>query len=110
MSLTVLVAMQVNDTVGTLAGGRYWNEDVMVAVILGTGTNACYVERADAISKWGGDLPKSGQMVSHCLVYSCSYILSDAVMEDHWCTATGFLLSLSRTNDWIFSRVTLMHF
>ena len=83
MSLTVLVAMQVNDTVGTLAGGRYWNEDVMVAVILGTGTNACYVERADAISKWGGDLPKSGQMVSHCLVYSCSYILSDAVMEDH---------------------------
>lgn len=81
MSLTVLVAMQVNDTVGTLAGGRYWNEDVMVAVILGTGTNACYVERADAISKWGGDLPKSGQMVSHCLVYSCSYILSDAVRK-----------------------------
>lgn len=52
--------MQVNDTVGTLAGGRYWNEDVMVGMILGTGTNACYVER---------DLPshapsRTGEMVS----------------------------------------------
>lgn len=56
--------MQVNDTVGTIAGGRYWNNDVMIAVILGTGTNACYVERAESISKWGGELPKSGQMVS----------------------------------------------
>lgn len=54
---------QVNDTVGTLAGGRYWNPDVMIAVILGTGTNACYVERADAVSKWRGVLPKSGTMV-----------------------------------------------
>lgn len=41
----------MNDTVGTLAGARYWDDDVMVAVILGTGTNACYVERMDAIPK-----------------------------------------------------------
>jgi hexokinase len=44
--------MQVNDTVGTLAHCRYWNEDAMVGIILGTGTNACYVERADAIPCW----------------------------------------------------------
>jgi len=56
--------LQVNDTVGTLAGGRYWNNDVMIAVILGTGTNACYVERSENISKWVGEKPKSGQMVS----------------------------------------------
>lgn len=36
---------------GTLAGARYWDDDAMVAVILGTGTNACYVERVDAIPK-----------------------------------------------------------
>ncbi|KAG0621311.1 hypothetical protein M758_3G010400 [Ceratodon purpureus] len=53
------VAVLVNDTVGTLAGGRYWNDDVMVGMILGTGTNACYVER---------DLPshapsRTGEMV-----------------------------------------------
>jgi hexokinase len=54
----------VNDTVGTLAGARYWNEDVMIAVILGTGTNACYVERAEAITKYQGEAPRSGTMVT----------------------------------------------
>lgn len=58
--LDMRVAALVNDTVGTLAGGRYWNAQVMVAVILGTGTNACYVERADAVGKWSGPPPASG--------------------------------------------------
>nr|UHU35845.1 hexokinase 1 [Paeonia suffruticosa] len=57
------VAALVNDTIGTLAGGRYNNPDVVAAVILGTGTNAAYVERAQAIPKWHGVLPKSGEMV-----------------------------------------------
>ncbi|GFP83885.1 hexokinase-1 [Phtheirospermum japonicum] len=46
-----------------MPGGRYTNNDVVVAVILGTGTNAAYVERAQAIPKWHGPLPKSGEMV-----------------------------------------------
>ncbi|KAL2534107.1 Hexokinase-1 [Abeliophyllum distichum] len=57
------VGALVNDTIGTLAGGRYTNKDVAVAVILGTGTNAAYVERAQAIPKWHGPLPRSGEMV-----------------------------------------------
>ncbi|KAJ8557718.1 hypothetical protein K7X08_004484 [Anisodus acutangulus] len=57
------VSALVNDTVGTLAGGRFSNKDVSIAVILGTGTNAAYVERAQAIPKWHGPLPKSGEMV-----------------------------------------------
>ncbi|CAN1144596.1 HXK2 [Linum perenne] len=48
--------MQKNDTIGTLAGGRYNNRDVMAAVILVKGTNAAYVERADAIPKWEGPM------------------------------------------------------
>lgn len=61
--------MQVNDTVGTLAGGRYWNEDAMVGMILGTGTNACYVER---------DLPahansSTGEMVFFSSCFSPSH-------------------------------------
>lgn len=36
--------MQVNDIVGILVGGCYWNNDVMVVVILGIGINVCYVE------------------------------------------------------------------
>ncbi|KAL2929011.1 Hexokinase-1 [Bienertia sinuspersici] len=57
------VTALVNDTVGTLAGGRYYDGEVIAAVILGTGTNAAYVERATAIPKWHGPYPKSGEMV-----------------------------------------------
>ncbi|KAG6473032.1 hexokinase-2-like [Zingiber officinale] len=57
------VTALVNDTVGTLAGGIYDDNDVVAAIILGTGTNAAYVERADAIKKWQGPLPNSGEMV-----------------------------------------------
>ncbi|EXC28700.1 hypothetical protein L484_006996 [Morus notabilis] len=63
IGLDMRVAALVNDTIGTLAGGRYTNQDVIAAVILGTGTNAAYVERAHAIPKWHGLLPKSGEMV-----------------------------------------------
>ncbi|XP_026460562.1 hexokinase-4, chloroplastic-like [Papaver somniferum] len=45
------VTALVNDTVGTLAGARYKDSDVKVAVIWGTGTNACYRERTDVIPK-----------------------------------------------------------
>lgn len=61
--LDMKVSALVNDTVGTLAGGRYMDNDVVAAVILGTGTNAAYVEHANAIPKWTGLLPKSGNMV-----------------------------------------------
>ncbi|XXG64334.1 hypothetical protein AAC387_Pa05g2316 [Persea americana] len=61
--LDMRVAALVNDTIGTLAGGRYYNNGVAIAVIMGTGTNAAYIERAHAIPKWHGLLPKSGEMV-----------------------------------------------
>lgn len=61
--LDMRVAALINDTVGTLAGGRYGDEDVMAAVILGTGTNACYVECVDAIPKGKELLQESGDMV-----------------------------------------------
>lgn len=54
----------MNDTVATLAGAEYWDNDVMVAVILGTGTNACYVEKISAIPKLQGHVSSSGKMVS----------------------------------------------
>ncbi|CAM8997803.1 unnamed protein product [Rhodiola kirilowii] len=63
VGLDMRVTALVNDTVGTLAGGRYHNEDVIAAVILGTGTNAAYVEKVHAIPKWHGDPPRSGEMV-----------------------------------------------
>lgn len=61
--LDIHVAALINDAVGTLAGARYYDEDVIAGVIFGTGTNAAYVEKANAIPKWEGDLPNSGDMV-----------------------------------------------
>ncbi|XVF73903.1 hypothetical protein PTKIN_Ptkin13bG0018100 [Pterospermum kingtungense] len=61
--LDMRVSALVNDTVGTLTGARYWDDDVMVAVILGTGTNACYVERMDAIPKLQGEFSPSGRTI-----------------------------------------------
>ncbi|XP_040995024.1 hexokinase-3-like isoform X6 [Juglans microcarpa x Juglans regia] len=61
--LNMQVAVLVNDTVGTLALGHYHDEDTVAAVIFGTGTNACYWERTDAIIKCQGLLTTSGGMV-----------------------------------------------
>lgn len=61
--LNMRVAALVNDTVGTLALGHYHDEDTFVAVIIGTGTNACYFERTDAIIKCQGLTTSSGGMV-----------------------------------------------
>eukprot|EP00270_Netrium_digitus_P002012 TRINITY_DN1225_c0_g1_i2.p1 TRINITY_DN1225_c0_g1~~TRINITY_DN1225_c0_g1_i2.p1 ORF type:complete len:524 (-),score=132.79 TRINITY_DN1225_c0_g1_i2:401-1972(-) len=59
----MVVSALVNDTVGALAGARYHDPDAMIGVILGTGTNACYVEKVDAIPKLNGLTTPSGQMV-----------------------------------------------
>eukprot|EP00250_Pteridium_aquilinum_P017146 c23474_g1_i1 orf=324-2042(+) len=68
--LDMIVTALVNDTVGTLAvasvasSGEHKEEDeVMISVILGTGTNACYVESIDSIPKWEGPKPSSGKMI-----------------------------------------------
>ncbi|EEE55981.1 hypothetical protein OsJ_04720 [Oryza sativa Japonica Group] len=61
--LNVRVTALVNDTVGTLALGHYYDEDTVAAVIIGSGTNACYIERTDAIIKCQGLLTNSGGMV-----------------------------------------------
>ncbi|KAL4423126.1 hypothetical protein ABPG77_004809 [Micractinium sp. CCAP 211/92] len=41
----------MNDTVATLVAMRYSEPDTQLGIILGTGTNCAYLERAEAISK-----------------------------------------------------------
>ncbi|CAH8367817.1 unnamed protein product [Eruca vesicaria subsp. sativa] len=61
--LDMRVSALVNDGVGTLAGARYWDKDVMAGVILGTGTNACYVEQKNAIPKLQNKSSSSGTTI-----------------------------------------------
>ncbi|KAL6838724.1 hypothetical protein ACP4OV_031438 [Aristida adscensionis] len=78
--LDMHVAALINDAVGTLAGTRYYDEDVVAGVIFGTGTNAAYVEKANAIPKWEGELPNSGDMVINMEwgnFYSCHLPLTE---------------------------------
>ncbi|OMP01708.1 Hexokinase [Corchorus olitorius] len=53
----------VDDTVGDLAGGRYYNKDSVAAISLGMGTNAAYVDSAPSAPKWQDSLPKAGEIV-----------------------------------------------
>ncbi|KAF9678180.1 hypothetical protein SADUNF_Sadunf07G0008300 [Salix dunnii] len=45
----------VDDTVGNLAGGRYYNNSIVASVTLAMGSNAAYVEPEEAIinTEWG---------------------------------------------------------
>ena len=60
-NMNVKVAALVNDTVGTLMAAAYEDPKTRIGVILGTGTNAAYVERAAKIGKWKGN--KDGLML-----------------------------------------------
>ena len=42
----------MNDTVGTLIAHHYQDPSTFVGVIIGTGSNAAYVEKVDKIPKW----------------------------------------------------------
>lgn len=50
--IDVDVVAILNDTTGTLIQGAYLDHHCTIGMILGTGSNACYVERADRIEKW----------------------------------------------------------
>ncbi|CAN6883351.1 unnamed protein product [Brassica oleracea var. botrytis] len=61
--LDIHVAALVNDTVGALSYGHYHDPDTIAAVVFGTGSNACYLERTDAIIKCQNPRTTSGSMV-----------------------------------------------
>ncbi|RMX58750.1 hypothetical protein pdam_00010781 [Pocillopora damicornis] len=63
MSSTVDVVALVNDTTGTMMSCAFENPLVSAGLILGTGTNACYMESLDNIPKWDGDQDEPRQVI-----------------------------------------------
>ncbi|XP_071948900.1 hexokinase-2-like [Antedon mediterranea] len=53
----------VNDTVGTLMSCAYTNPNCYIGLILGTGTNACYMENLDNVELWDGDDKEPRQVI-----------------------------------------------
>ncbi|KAJ9177440.1 hypothetical protein P3X46_012661 [Hevea brasiliensis] len=60
--LDMQVFSLVDDTVGNLAGGRYYNKDTVAAVTLALSSNAAYVEPVQSLTKWDGPSPLSGEL------------------------------------------------
>jgi len=57
----VHVVAILNDTTGTLVAGSHDSPDCAIGLILGTGTNASYIERAERVKRWGeGAIKKEG--------------------------------------------------
>ena len=50
----------VNDSTGTLMAGAYYNKQCHIGMILGTGTNVCYMEKLGRIGKWNEPLSAVG--------------------------------------------------
>ncbi|KAJ6224186.1 hypothetical protein RDWZM_002731 [Blomia tropicalis] len=48
----VRVVALLNDSTGTLVKGSYIDSDCAIGLIMGTGNNACYLEKVENIEKW----------------------------------------------------------
>jgi hexokinase len=59
----ITIGVMTNDTVGTLSRGRYSDANCSMGVIIGTGTNAAYVERVLSITKDPTLYTKTGEMI-----------------------------------------------
>ncbi|CAF1519347.1 unnamed protein product [Rotaria sp. Silwood1] len=61
--INVKCAALVNDTVGTLMACAYKDPSTAIGLILGTGTNACYIEDLDKVGTWDGDYNEPKQVI-----------------------------------------------
>ena len=64
--VSVDVVALLNDTTGTQLAVGYEDPNCHVGLILGTGTNACYMEKTAAIPKYTGDCSKFPEVIVNC--------------------------------------------
>ena len=57
------VIAPVNDTIGTLLAVGICDPNCHIGLIVGTGTNACYMENLDRIPKFTGDRSRYSKVV-----------------------------------------------
>ncbi|XP_077544068.1 hexokinase A isoform X1 [Haemaphysalis longicornis] len=53
----------VNDTTGTLMSCAHKNKQCRLGLIVGTGTNACYMEKIENVELWNGDKDEPRQVI-----------------------------------------------
>lgn len=60
------VVAVINDTTGTLVACANTNKDCRIGLIVGTGFNACYIERLDKCEKWPANYNSPKQVIINC--------------------------------------------
>ncbi|XP_002734800.1 hexokinase-4-like [Saccoglossus kowalevskii] len=61
--ISVNVLAVINDTTGTLMSCAFEHHDCVAGLILGTGTNACYIEKLENVDIWDGDTLPPQQII-----------------------------------------------
>lgn len=67
----VKVIAVLNDTTGTILQGACQDQECCVGLILGTGSNACYLERADRVEHWEVERHGEKEVCSHIICITC---------------------------------------
>lgn len=60
------VVAVINDTTGTLVACANTNRDCRIGLIVGTGFNACFMERLDRCEKWPANYTNPKQVIINC--------------------------------------------
>lgn len=60
------VVAVINDTTGTLVACANTTRDCRIGLIVGTGFNACYIERLDKCEKWPANYTNPKQVIINC--------------------------------------------
>lgn len=63
IGIRVKVSALINDTVGTLMACAYGKPKTSIGLIVGTGFNACYVERLSRVGTWDGDYDEPSHVI-----------------------------------------------
>ncbi|XP_022245424.1 hexokinase-2-like [Limulus polyphemus] len=61
--INIDVVAVVNDTTGTLMSCAHKNSECRIGVIVGTGTNACYMEKLENVELWDDDQEDPKQVI-----------------------------------------------
>lgn len=64
--VTIDVVALVNDTTGTLMSCAYKKPNCYIAAIVGTGSNACYMESLNEVEIWDEDRQEPSQVIINC--------------------------------------------
>ncbi|KAK2163269.1 hypothetical protein NP493_1471g00019 [Ridgeia piscesae] len=83
-SINIQCTALLNDTVGCLMSCAFLDHNSMVGVILGTGTNACYMEHLDKVLTWDGDFDEPKRVEQSENVQHSDAISRKVIINTEW--------------------------